>query len=113
MYSIVKQYWRGGYRLDDRDITNDPGVRGRIGLMFSSDRRVLSVRHPLHSTVGNLLPPLYWAEPVTFSTNFMLWTGWQCLRREDHPDGPWVWQEWYIEMLGRDIPEKDRPMWNL
>jgi len=100
MLARVTQFRYRGVRRSDHDITNDPGVVGKVSLYSVANYLQMTVCDPNDVGIAHLLLPALF-EPVVFNiiNGGMLFRGYQ--REGEGKHMPTYFQEWRVEPLPR------------
>lgn len=109
MYSKIKRLRNRGERLDDREISADPGTVGYMTVYLLEDVPVASV-YDVHSVGGQapLIPMLFRARLVTMQNDRMLLQGYERTGGQDDPASPVIKQEWAVQVMA-DQPRGRAP----
>jgi hypothetical protein len=109
MYSKIKRLRKRGERLDDREISADPGTVGYMTVILLEGVAVASV-HDVHNAGGQapLIPMLFRARLVTMHNDRMLLQGYERTGNQDDSASPVIKQEWAVQVMA-DQPRGRAP----
>jgi hypothetical protein len=94
MYSIVKRLRYRGRRLNNREISAQPGIRGELVVAICGYTPEAKIYEPNDQQRRPLIPELRNAQLVTMTATGMLLYG-----TERGPDGAEYVQEWSIRVI--------------